>query len=441
MYSDEDSFEEYPVYDTEEKKNQKNRKGGMIALVALCLLIITAGAVLVVQTTNHFLKKIRENKEVVTQAVERGGSEDSSEEELFTNSVREETAKIPSTAILAEVPQDTQVVVQIADNVLPSIVSITSTITQVYNWFGRQYSQEAQGAGSGIIIDQTDESLLILTNYHVVEGGKDITVMYNDGETTLATIKGYDSDADLAVLSVALSDLGVQTMDTIRVAKMGDSDSIRIGEMVIAIGNALGYGQTVTVGYVSAKDRIVESEEGTSLALIQTDAAINPGNSGGALLNLKGEVIGINSIKYVDENVEGMGFAIPVTTAEPIIEELKNREIISEEEKGYIGIVGEDISEEIARAYRMPSGIYVYSVSEDGPSEKAGLVTGDIIFKINDTTVKTMSELKEKVGSYRAGSEVDVSYYRNVGGRYEEFTVKVTLAKAADLKFDSDPQH
>ncbi|MBQ4474351.1 MAG: PDZ domain-containing protein, partial [Lachnospiraceae bacterium] len=233
---------------------------------------------------------------------------------------------------------------------------------------------------------------------------------------------------------VALTDLEVGTMEAIRIAQMGDSDAIRMGEMVIAIGNALGYGQSVTVGYVSAKDRKVESDKGTSLALIQTDAAINPGNSGGALLNLKGEVIGINSVKYVEESVEGMGFAIPITTASPIIEDLKSREILSEEEKGYIGIVGENITDQIARAYHMPMGIYVYSVTENGPAEQAGLVIGDIIFKVNDKTVSSMDELKEKVNSYRAGETVEVSYYRNIGGNYEENTVSITLTKASDLK-------
>ena len=416
----------YNPYDDEEQERQRKRRRAVgTVVVALCLFAVIAATALLIKTTKSFLESISgtQRSEVTTQEAEAG----TTQEEI--------TSKIPSAAILPEVPADTQIIADIAEQALPSIVSITSRITTTsYDWFGRPYSQEGTGAGSGIIIDQTDESLLILTNYHVIEKAQEITVTYADDSTSAAVVKGADSDADLAVLSVALTDLEVGTMEAIRIAQMGDSDAIRMGEMVIAIGNALGYGQSVTVGYVSAKDRKVESDKGTSLALIQTDAAINPGNSGGALLNLKGEVIGINSVKYVEESVEGMGFAIPITTASPIIEDLKSREILSEEEKGYIGIVGENITDQIARAYHMPMGIYVYSVTENGPAEQAGLVIGDIIFKVNDKTVSSMDELKEKVNSYRAGETVEVSYYRNIGGNYEENTVSITLTKASDLK-------
>ena len=399
MYENDPYNYNYNPYEDPDENDRKRRKRLFIVILVICLGVIAGAAGVLIHATNQFVSRLTQSQEAAEEPSTRmffGNETQQEEMETETETQRADVGnvKIPSTAILETVPADTQVVAEIAERALPSIVSITSTITTTYSWFGQLYSQEGTGAGSGIIIDQTDESLLILTNYHVVEDGKNITVTYVDDETSQAVIKGYDKDADLAVLSVPLTDLGVGTMDAIRMAKMGDSDAITMGEMVVAIGNALGYGQSVTVGYVSAKDRLVESDEGTKLALIQTDAAINPGNSGGALLNVKGEVIGINSVKYVDEDVEGMGFAIPITTAEPIIEELKSREILSDEEKGYVGIVGEDISEQMSQAYRMPTGIYVYSVTEDGPAARAGIVTGDIIFKINDSSVSTMEQLR-----------------------------------------------
>ena len=420
----------YNPYNDEDEERQRKRKNILTTVIlVLCAAVVIIAAVMLIRTTKQFLETMKNG----TQADSR-----QTQEEVTTVVPEETTSKIPSTAILEQKPVDTQVVADVAEKVLPSIVSITCKVTQTYNWFGQTYSQEGTGAGSGIIIDQTDESLLVLTNYHVIEGAKEITVTYADDSTSTAVVKGADADADLAVLAVTLTDLGVDTMEAIRIAQMGDSDAIRMGEMVIAIGNALGYGQSVTVGYVSAKDRLVESEKGTSLALIQTDAAINPGNSGGALINMKGEVIGINSVKYVDEDVEGMGFAIPVTTASPIIEELKTREILTEEEKGFIGVVGENISEQMARAYHMPVGIYVYSVTENGPAEAAGLVTGDIIFQVNSSKVSTMDELRAKVNSYRAGETVEVSYYRNINGQYQENTVSVTLTKASELQIPNN---
>ncbi|HHV11178.1 MAG TPA: PDZ domain-containing protein [Clostridiales bacterium] len=324
----------------------------------------------------------------------------------------------------------------IAKDTLPAIVSINSTSSQPMDWFGRAIDQEVEGSGSGIIVGKNEKELLIATNNHVVEGTKTITVTFADGSKADAIIKGTDPVADLAVVTVDITKLKADTLSAITVAKLGDSDDIQVGEMVIAIGNALGYGQSVTVGYVSAKDREVEVSDGYTtkkMVLLQTDAAINPGNSGGALINMQGEVIGINTVKYASSEVEGMGYAIPITKATPIITELMSREILSEAEQGYLGISGSDVTEEVAAYYNMPVGVYIKEAVKDGAAEKAGLRADDIITKADDIEISSISQLKEYVNSRRVGTKVTITYMRNTSGTYEEGKVTVTLGKNPSL--------
>lgn len=321
---------------------------------------------------------------------------------------------------------------QVVENVMPSIVSIDSTSTvQQRDIFGRVYNQEATGSGSGIIIGQNDKEVLIVTNNHVVSGANTVEVSFNDESKANAEVKGTDSGADLAVISVPLSSLTEDTKNNIRVATLGDSDNVKVGEMAIAIGNALGYGQSVTVGYISAKDREVATEDYT-MKLLQTDAAINPGNSGGALLDSQGRVIGINSVKYASEEVEGMGYAIPITYAVPIINDLMSKEDIPEEEQAYLGITGQDVTDTISERYGMPIGVYIAQVSEQSPASEAGLQSGDVITSFNNREVKTMSQLSELLSNRKAGETVDVVVNRLVNGEYQDKKLSVTLGSKSE---------
>lgn len=320
----------------------------------------------------------------------------------------------------------------IAKNAMPSIVSITNmSVQEVQSFFGGTQQQESTSVGSGIIIGQTDSELLILTNNHVVEGNEKLTVSFVDNESVEANVKGTDSTKDLAVVAVKISDVKDSTMDEIAVATMGDSSKLEVGEQVIAIGNALGYGQSVTSGIVSATERTLDGYEGGTL--IQTDAAINPGNSGGALLNANGEVIGINSAKINSSAVEGMGFAIPISDASDVIQNLMNKETrskVSDEERGYLGIKGYDVSEEGAQMYNMPTGVYVKEVMSGGGSEKAGLTKGSIITGFEGSSISGMSSLQEQLQYYKAGEEVTLTVQiPDKNGEYTEKDIKVTLGK------------
>lgn len=322
----------------------------------------------------------------------------------------------------------------IVDNVMPSIVAITETST-VSSYFGQTYPTE--GAGSGFIVKEDNDELLIVTNNHVVAGADSITVTFIDDTTAKATVKGTDATADLAVISVKVSDLKDETKQSIKVASLGHSEDVKVGQMAIAIGNALGYGQSVTVGYISAKDRQVEVGDDNSgsntMVLLQTDAAINPGNSGGALLDANGNVIGINSVKYADTKVEGIGYAIPMSDAIPIINELMNREVLKDEEKGYLGISGRTISEELSEAYGFPVGVYVSEVSDSGAAKKAGIKQGDVITKINGAKISTIEQVQNKVNNTKAGTEITVTIARSQEGEYKEQDVKVTLKSSETL--------
>lgn len=320
---------------------------------------------------------------------------------------------------------------EVVDSVTPAIVAINCSSEYVTNFWGQQYIQPSQGSGSGIIIGQNKEEVLIVTNNHVVATGQNarnesIEVVFGDQSSADATIKGTEEGSDLAVISVKMADLSKETLDYIKIATLGDSDALKVGQMAIAIGNALGYGQSTTVGWISALDREIASEDYT-MTLIQTDAAINPGNSGGALLNTKGEVIGINSAKYSDQSVEGMGFAIPISKAVPIINDLMNREEIPEEEQSYLGIIGQDVPEVYTERYGMPLGVYVYQVSEGSPAERAGLHMGDIITEFNGRKVSSMTELQRILATYRGGEEITLTIQVFEEGEYTEKTLHVTL--------------
>ena len=321
-------------------------------------------------------------------------------------------------------------VATIAKNAMPSIVSITNmSVQEVQSFFGGTQQQESTSVGSGIIIGQTDSELLILTNNHVVEGNEKLTVSFVDNESVEANVKGTDSTKDLAVVAVKISDVKDSTMDEIAVATMGDSSKLEVGEQVVAIGNALGYGQSVTSGIVSATERTLDGYEGGTL--IQTDAAIHPGNSGGALLNSNGEVIGINTAKVATDSVEGMGYAIPISDASDTIQNLMNQETktkVSEAEQGYLGIQGVDVSDESAKMYNMPTGVYISDVVKNGGAQQAGLTKGSVITGLEGTTISDMNSLKEQLQYYRVGDKVKVTVQvPGNNGEYTEKTVEVTL--------------
>jgi serine protease Do len=338
----------------------------------------------------------------------------------------------------------------VASAVMPAVVSITNkSVQEVQNLYGmygmygyggqgRTYQYETESCGSGIIVGENDEELLICTNYHVVEDATEITVGFVDDEVYEANVKGTDSSNDLAVVAVQLSDISDDTMSQIKIAEIGDSDSLLVGEQVVAIGNALGYGQSVTTGIVSALNRSLNLDGYTTAQLIQTDAAINPGNSGGPLLDMNGRVVGINSAKAASSGVEGMGYAIPISTAKDIIEDLMNKktrtETVSEEDSAFIGIVGQDVSDEMASLYGIPQGIFITEVSSGSPAEEAGLKKGDIITKFDGTEVSSMSDLKSLLAYYAAGEDVTLVISKANDGEYEESKVDITLGAAADYQ-------
>lgn len=330
-------------------------------------------------------------------------------------------------------------VTQVVKAVMPSVVSVSNTYVQRGTFFGQEYSSEAVSSGSGIIVGENDSELLIVTNYHVVESADTLSVQFVDEEQVQAQIKGTDADKDLAVLAVQLSDIKEDTLNQISIASLGSSDDLTVGEPVIAIGNALGYGQSVTTGVVSALNRpiAVTSQEGQTgdsqiNTFIQTDAAINPGNSGGALLNTKGEVIGINSNKIGGSTVEGMGYAIPISDAKPIIEELMQKETrlkVDEANKGVLGITGVNVEAQYSEVYGIPMGVCVSSVTDNSGAAAAGLVRGDIITAINGETVETMEELKEEMNYYQAGDVVTLTIMQGSPTGYQSKDVQVTLGK------------
>ena len=349
---------------------------------------------------------------------------------------------------------------EIVSEALPSIVSITTkSVQEVQNYFGmygmygyapQQQEQEVEGSGSGIIVGKNDDELLIATNYHVVEGAGTLSVAFTDGNAVEASVKGFDEERDLAVVSVSLDDVEDDTMDAISIANIGSSDDLKVGEQVVAIGNALGYGQSVTTGIVSAKNRRMDSDNNTvtdgsddssdGVNLIQTDAAINPGNSGGALLNMEGEVVGINSAKLASTEVEGMGYAIAISDVTDILQNLMNetsRDKLDDSEHGVLGIEGSSVSSEAVQMYGIPAGVFVKKVTEGGAADKAGLKANSVITEFNGKTVSSINQLIEYLSYYEPDEEVELTVQVPHGTSYKEETVKVTLDENTDAD-DSD---
>ena len=349
---------------------------------------------------------------------------------------------------------------EIVSEALPSIVSITTkSVQEVQNYFGmygmygyapQQQEQEVEGSGSGIIVGKNDDELLIATNYHVVEGADTLSVAFTDGNAVEASVKGFDEERDLAVVSVSLDDVEDDTMDAISIANIGSSDDLKVGEQVVAIGNALGYGQSVTTGIVSAKNRRMDSDNNTvtdgsddssdGVNLIQTDAAINPGNSGGALLNMDGEVVGINSAKLASTEVEGMGYAIAISDVTDILQNLMNetsRDKLDDSEHGVLGIKGSSVSSEAVQMYGIPAGVFVKQVTEGGAADKAGLKANSVITEFNGKTVSSIDQLIEYLSYYEPDEEVELTVQVPHGTSYKEETVKVTLDENTDAD-DSD---
>lgn len=418
---------EVPPENKKKKKPKKFLRKAVKLVAGAAVFGIVAGAFFI--GFNMIYYKINPNAAPIALSIGGNGSEGNFK--LSLSPASDEGKEIAATTVSEAAIQQKTDVTDVVNDTMPSIVTITTTYTQSYDWFGQQFDQQNEGGGSGIIVGKNDKELLIATNNHVVEGANPIKVKFIDGTEATAIIKGTDAVADLAVVSIDISTIKASTLSAIKVAKLGDSDSVKVGEMAIAIGNALGYGQSTTVGYISAKDRKVELEDKT-MVLLQTDAAINPGNSGGALLNLKGEVIGINTVKYASSEVEGMGFAIPISRALPIINELMNREILADDEKGFLGVSIEDVTEDIANTYSWPVGVYVTGTTEGGSAEKAGIIKGDIITKVDDTEITAGTQLKDKITSYRAGTEVTITVMRSSDGKFVEKQITVKLGKNPD---------
>ncbi len=321
---------------------------------------------------------------------------------------------------------------EVVADVMPSMVSITEYYKYSTTYWGQTYSQDAEGSGSGIIIGETDDEYIIVTNNHVVSDADELEITFIDDSIAPAYLKGLDASTDVAVIAVMKSDLDESTIEQIKVAELGDSNSLVLGQNVIAIGNALGYGQSVTTGIVSALDREITTSDGNTQHYIQTDAAINPGNSGGALLNMAGQVIGINSNKIGGSSVEGMGYAIPISAVRETIEEFMGRDTlieVDEDDVGYIGIYMQEVTQEISDYYNIPVGVYVSEVIEDTGADEAGIVAGDVITGINGNTVKSIEGLKKLMNYYAVGDTVEITYMRQEDGEYVEHTVAVTLGE------------
>ena len=342
---------------------------------------------------------------------------------------RKENVKLPKTETDSKLASvRTSDLSDVVEKVMPSLVAITTEGEEsIVSWFGEQ-TRKTQDMGSGVIVDKDQRSLYIITNNHVIDGARKLVVAFEDGSTAKGEIKGTAAYTDLALVEVKLDSLAKKTLDRIKVARLGDSNEIKVGQMVMAIGNALGYGQSLTVGYVSAKDRVVNINDIT-MKLIQTDAAINPGNSGGALLNLNGEVVGINSAKFSDRAVEGMGYAIPMATVKPLINELKTKKNITDTERGYLGIYYREIDDASHQSFNMPYGLYITDVADNGGAKKAGLIKGDIIVAVNDNETLKSDAINSIILGKKKGEQVKVTFYRYENGEYVKKDVNVTLAE------------
>lgn len=418
------------------KKKKEKKGGGLIVLaVVLSLLTGTAGGAL---GSSLMLRQYNNNNKGTVQ-----------EKETFEE--KEAEAVLPQTGQPSAVQMSTETqtglsVKQISEMCMPSVVAITNKGEAEIRSFWGTFIQETEGSGSGVIIGKTDSELLIVTNYHVVSGSKELSVLFSyqeqmkdssDAEIVKGEIKDYDAAKDLAVIAVDLNSLSKETMDNIKVAVLGDSDELSLGDQVVAIGNALGYGQSVTTGIVSAVGRSMTTQEstGSENKYIQTDAAINPGNSGGAMFNMKGELVGINSAKVADTKVEGIGYAIPISDIREDMEHMMKQEtrtLVEESERGYLGVSVSNVTSEINQAYDIPIGAYISSVTENSPAEKAGLQRGMVITEIDKRTVRTREELVEYLGYYRAGEIVNLTVEVRTESGYEARQISVPLYSAEE---------
>lgn len=409
---------------------KKSVFGKVVAAVAILALLIggVGASYYVVNNTSLLTDKASESTAQIEEKQENAEADaatESTESSIKTTTVTAETKAVVTdvTAVVAEV--------------MPAMVIIHNNYTASANFFGYTQTQEATASGSGIIVGENDSELLVATNYHVIEGADTLEVIFNDDSTVEAVVKGTNSDMDLAVIAVMLDDISSDTRSSIKVATLGDSDGLTLGEPAIAIGNALGYGQSVTTGVISALDRQVELDDGSARSFIQTDAAINPGNSGGALLNLQGEVIGINSNKIGGDTVEGMGYAIPISAAKPIIEKLMNEETkikVSDEERGYIGISGVSVTSDVSQVYGLPQGVYIAEVSNNGGAQAAGIEKGDVIVGFDGNEITSMDDLQTRLQYYKQGTTVTVTVMRQNGSEYVEQNYEVTLGGASSGK-------
>lgn len=443
---------EQPVQAKPQKpKRQGQGVGKKVALGICCGLLFGIFAGLGFEAVTTASDLVKDKEQVETSALPETESGSAKIEEAVTEEEAEKegdtiatttTFSDDGTAISKTTVTDVTAVVK---EVMPAVVSVNNKYVETTSFWGQQYSSEGTSTGSGIIVGQNDTELLLVTNYHVVEAAEELTVQFVDGSQVQAQIKGTDADKDLAVIAVQLDDIDSSTKDQIAIAKLGDSNALTVGEPVIAIGNALGYGQSVTTGVVSALNRAIAVDSSSQSAnyqgdsevntFIQTDAAINPGNSGGALLNIKGEVIGINSNKIGGSVVEGMGYAIPISDAQPIIEELMTKQTrlkVDEANKGYLGITGIDVVAEYSQIYGMPQGVYISSVTEGTGAAAAGLVKGDIITALNGEEIESMEDLKNELNYYAAGTTVELTIMQGSPTGYQAKTVEVTLGVAAN---------
>lgn len=439
-----DTGSTYTHYDSSESMNRspkkEKKKGGFGRSIAKCLILaLIFGCVssAAFMGTNYIGKKALGDSVTLNSQTEASLSK---------------AQPATTTTAVAAGNSDVYDVSDIVANCMPSVVSITNLGTKEFQTFFGTYEQESHSSGSGIIIGENDTELLIVTNNHVVSGAKEISVYFNsdgdeadDSNVISAKIKGTDPNKDLAVIAVQLSDIPQETKDIIKIATVGDSTSLKVGEPVVAIGNAYGYGLSVTSGIVSALNRevTVTDDDGRKITnrLIQTDAAINPGNSGGALLNSRGELIGINSVKFISEDVEGMGYAIPITDVESIIGDLMNKETrdrVDENKKGYFGITCVDVTEDVSQSYNMPVGVYVSTVVSGGAAEKAGMQKGDVITKLDGTTISGYEQLQDALSYYAAGETIPVTIQRMDNNEYAEMTLEVTLSSAEEAGISTE---
>lgn len=410
-----------PQTETETKKKEPFSAGNFLKKALMCA---TLGLFFGLCAGVGFYAVNQASKDVATQSKEVSNvAENEAVTEKTDASVELSTEKKPVTVVDSDITS-------VVKKVMPSMVSIGNEFTEQYSYFGQSFEQEEKAAGSGIIVGENDTELLLVTNYHVIADADKLTVTFIDETEAEAQLKGSDASMDLAVLAVPLSQLSEETRSKISVAQLGDSESLQLGEPVIAIGNALGYGQSVTNGIVSALNREVLLSNGNTGTFIQTNAAINPGNSGGALLNINGEVIGINSNKLGGDIVEGMGYAIPISTAKPIIAELMLKETktkVEADEVGYIGIQPATVTAEISQMYGMPQGVYITQVIEGSPAASTGLAKGDIITEIDGSTITSYEDLQEEMQYHAKGATVSITVQRPSTDGYQEMEFDITL--------------